>query len=309
MPSSHALGYNNFGTFLKKRFSAKVYKISIDCGLSCPNIDGTKGKNGCIYCDNSSFVPNTSKSFLNVKSQLDINTKRMAQRYAAEKFIAYFQNYTNTYESDDKLISLYNDAINYNDVIGLSVATRPDFVSDGILNYLNNAGSKKYVTLEYGLQSSHDKTLKIINRGHDFNCFRKTFARTRKYSNINICVHIIFGLPGETKEMMLDTVKTLAGLKIDGIKFHHLHAVKGTKLERMYLAGEVDFLSLEEYIDIVISSLEILPQDVIIHRLFGLSDEKSLIAPKYGLSKSEFTTRFQNELKIRNTYQGRLYDF
>ncbi len=301
--------YNNFGTHLKNKFNTKVYKISIDCGFSCPNIDGTKGKNGCIYCDNSSFVPETSKSSLSITEQLEINTKRMAARYGAKKFIAYFQNYTNTYAPDDKLVSLYSEALDYKDVIGLSIGTRPDFVSDGILEYLNSEGASKYVWIEYGLQSSHDKTLDLINRGHDFKCFKQTFERTKKKPNINICVHIIFGLPDETKEMMLNTVKALADMGIHGIKFHHLHALKGTKLEKMYLKGEVKFLNLDEYIDIVISALELLPEKVIIQRLFGLAGEKSLVAPKYGLSKSQFTTLFQKELQKRNTYQSRLYNF
>ena len=304
MHSNH-ITYNNFGTFLRNKFKKRIFKLSINAGFSCPNLDGTISKGGCIFCNNAAFATDTFKQDINITQQLKTNSIAMKKRYKAQAFIAYFQHYTNTYAKDDILIKSYNEAINFPSVMGISVGTRPDCVSDNILDYLNDIGNEKYVWMEYGLQSIHEKTLKKINRGHDFNTFLETFKRTKKRKNINICVHVIHGLPGEDKKMMMETIKTLSGLHIDGIKIHQMHVVEGTELEELYNKGKIILPSLEEYLDLAATSIQYLHKDILIHRLFGVSSNDMLVAPKWGIKKNRLKSLMDEYFFKNNVYQGR----
>jgi len=297
--------YNNFGSFLKNKFHKRVYKISVDCGFTCPNRDGYKSTGGCIYCDNESFKPLTTRQNVGLKDQIEKGINHLKKNYKAEKFIVFFQPYSNTYGESEKLITIYKNALKYDDIVGISISTRPDCIKDEILDFLDDISKQYYVWVEYGVQSIHDKTLEFINRGHKFKDFLDTYERTRKRKGINICTHIIHGLPNETKEMMLETIKVLSNLKIDGIKFHQLYVVSGTKLQKMYLRGEIKLFELDEYLEILAGSLELLPSDVLIHRLFGISQQENIIAPKWNVKKTDFIKLIDEYLIKHNSYQGK----
>ncbi len=298
--------YNNFGSFLKNKFNEKVYKVCIDAGFTCPNRDGKKAVGGCIYCNNNSFKPNsTSKN--TVTHQLNNGIAYLKKRYNCNKFIAYFQPYSNTYGDKEYIKSLYYEAISHPKVIGLSIGTRPDCINDDILKLFEELSKETYLWVEYGLQSMHDKTLEIINRGHTFKDFHKTYIETKAIPKVNICVHIIHGLPLETKNMMLDTVRYLSDIRINGIKIHQLHVVKNTLLERYYLDNKFSLPSLNEYLELLSESLELLPFDVIIQRLFGLGPLDLLVAPNWNIKKSEFNTLIDKYLESINTWQGKKY--
>lgn len=299
--------YFSFGSYLKSKFGVRVYKISVDAGFSCPNRDGTLSSGGCIFCDNASFRVRASKNTAGISGQLHANANAMRERYRARAFIAYFQHFTNTYASFDTLKSYYEEALQLNGVLGLAIGTRPDCVTSELLDYLNELGENYHIWLEYGVQTVNNNTLRKINRGHDFECFLETYRRTRQRKNIHICAHIIHGLPGETKSDMLNTVKTLSDLKIDALKIHQLHVVRNTELERQYQEGKILLPALEEYLDWMASSLEIISPEIIIQRLFGLSDPGILVAPQWGLRKNEIARIIDDYLEQRNTYQGRLY--
>ncbi len=296
--------YNNFGGYLKRIFGHKVYKICIDAGFTCPNRDGSKGEGGCIYCNNDSFKPQMAEAKKTVLEQLRLGIEYQKKRYQAEKFIAYFQPFSNTYAEVDILEALYNEALSHPDVVGLSIGTRPDCVSDDALSLLNDLAQKTHLWVEYGLQTMHDRTLTIINRGHTLKDFHETYQKTRMIKNIHICVHVIHGLPYESKEMMLDTIKYLAGLKIDGIKLHQLHVVKNTIMENMYLKGEIQLPSLEEYLNLIAESLELLGPEVVIQRLFGLGPLDILIAPDWNMRKAQFNNIIDQHLKKLDVWQS-----
>ncbi len=300
--------YNNFGSYLREKFKKRIFKLSVNAGFSCPNIDGKISTGGCIFCNNASFATDTFKQKVNIKQQLEKNAYSMKKRYNAQAFIAYFQHFTNTYAQDNVLISTYEQAINFPQVMGIAIGTRPDCVTNTILDYLNEIGKNKYVWVEYGLQSIHNETLRKINRGHDFECFLDTYNRTRKRQNINICVHVIHGLPDENKQMMIETVKTLSHLGIDGIKFHQLHVVKGTTLEKMYEKGQIKLPTLEQYLDLLATSIQYLNKDILIHRLFGVSANEILIAPKWGIKKNRLENIIDNYFKENGVYQGRFLE-
>lgn len=301
--------YNNFGSYLKKKLGKRVFKVCIDAGFTCPNRDGSSGRGGCIYCNNNSFTPEGLEARKSVTQQLDEGILYLKKRYNAHQFIAYFQPYSNTYDTVKNLEPLYYEAISHPDVIGLAIGTRPDCINDEILDLLEELAQKTYLWVEYGLQSMHDNTLKLINRGHGLREFHDTYLKTRKRNGINICVHIIHGLPFETKDMMLDTVRYLSDLKIDGIKIHQLHVVKNTLMKKMYLEGQFTLPTLEKYLGLVAESLELLPPEVVIQRLFGLGPKKLLIAPDWNLRKGEFNTLIDRYLEKVSCYQGKKYQF
>lgn len=232
--------------------------------------------------------------------------ERLKKRFKAQKFISYFQAFTNTYGEVEKLKEIYNSALKHEDVVGLSIGTRPDCVDEEKINMIADIAKDKYVWIEYGLQSIHDKTLDVINRGHNAETFINAVKLTQG-KNINICVHVILGLPNETREDMLKTIKTLADLNIDGIKFHQLCALKGTKLEEIYNRGEFIPLEAEEYVSILCDCLEILPPTTSIHRLAGNGLSSLLIAPKWLPEKFKVLNMIDDELIRRDSYQGKFY--
>ena len=294
--------YNQFSAYLKNKFGAKVYKITLDAGFSCPNRDGTISTGGCIFCDDGGSFSQAHSNLLSIEEQVNIGAKTLHERFKAEKFMSYFQAYTNTYKPVNELEKIYKSALNHPDVVGLSIGTRPDCVEDDKLNLISDIAQDYYTWVEYGLQSIHNKTLKKINRGHDFDCFLKAYERTKE-KGINVCTHVIFGL-WETRDEILETAQKLAELKVDGVKIHMLCALKDTKLAKLYENKEIDFMSEEEYVNLVCDFLEILPQTTTIHRLAGNGLKKNLIAPRWLGAKLDCLNKIDRELLKRNSYQG-----
>ena len=297
--------YNQFSAFLKNKFGAKVYKITIDAGFSCPNRDGTISNGGCIFCDESGSFSQAHSNILPVKEQVDTGAKTLTARFKAEKFMAYFQAYSNTYKPVNELKEIYDSSLNHKDVVGISIGTRPDCIDDDKLKLISSYKDDYYTWLEYGLQSSHDKTLIRINRGHDYETFVRAFEKTKKYG-INVCAHVILGL-WETHDEMMQTAQRLAELKVDGVKIHMLCALEGTKLAELYKTGEIDFMSEDDYVNTVCDFLEYLPPATTIHRLAGNGLKKELIAPRWIGKKLDTLNKIDREFIRRNTYQGIKY--
>ena len=299
--------YRDFNTYLKESFGERVQKISLDAGLGCPNRDGTISRRGCIFCDRrGSGTGALINHGLSIAQQIAEAKGFIQKRYKAKRFIAYFQSFTNTYAPVSRLKGLYDEALAQKDMVGLSVATRPDCVDREILTLLSSYQTDHLVWLEYGLQSSHDKTLKLINRGHDVACFEQTVLMADEYS-INICAHIIIGLPGEDREMILQTARFLSNLPIQGVKIHLLYVVKGTPLSEFYHKEGFRCLEREEYANLVVDFLELLPPDMVIQRLTGDPVKSELVAPLWAKEKQINLKLIQTILERRKTWQGKNY--
>ena len=292
--------YYKFSTYLEEKFGTKVYKITLDAAFSCPNRDGTISNKGCIFCDETGSFSNGEYSILPIKEQVQAAISKLPKRYGAKKFIAYFQAYSNTYAPVDKLKPIYDDAFSDSRVIGISIGTRPDCVDEEKIKLIS---AYKNPWIEFGLQSIHDGTLKFINRGHDFNCFLKSYELCKKYG-IKVCAHVILGLPNETKSDMLETAKVLSKLHIDGIKFHALTVLKNTPLHKMYNEGKIKLLSEYEYCDILCDFLEILPPDTVIQRTAGTGLLKGHVAPEWIKYRFKTQNKIDEFLEKRNSYQG-----
>ena len=299
--------YRDFNTYLKEIFGERVQKISLDAGLGCPNRDGTISRRGCIFCDRrGSGTGALINHGLSIAQQIAEAKGFIQKRYKARKFIAYFQSFTNTYAPLSQLKTLYDKALIHKDMVGLSVATRPDCVDREILTLLSSYQAGHLVWLEYGLQSSHDKTLKLINRGHDVACFEQSVLMADEYS-INICAHIILGLPGEDREMMLQTARFLSNLPIRGVKIHLLYVVKETQLSELYHKEGFRCLERKEYANLVVDFLELLPPDMVIQRLTGDPIQSELVAPLWAKEKQVNLKLIQTTLERRKTWQGKHY--
>jgi radical SAM protein (TIGR01212 family) len=296
--------YVRYATYLRQTFGCRVHKVSIDAGFTCPNRDGSVATGGCIYCNNASFSPGNRR--LSVTEQLANGKAFLQRRYGAKKFIAYFQAYTNTYADVAYLKDLYDEALACNDIVGLSIGTRPDCVPDSVLDLLAGYASRTDLWLEFGLESGHDQTLALINRGHSVAAFNDAVSRAR-LRNLNLCVHLILGLPGETPDDMRATVRHVAHLRLAAVKLHHLHIVRQTILEKMYRQGEISVLSLDAYAALVADSLELLPPDTIIMRLMGDAPHGMLIAPLWSQDKRAALNRIEEELERRDIHQGSAY--
>ena len=296
-----------FSEYIKEHFPYKVHKIPLHAGFTCPNRDGRVGVGGCTYCINESFSPNVKGPSLSIKEQIEKGKAFHKERYGAEKFIAYFQSFTNTYADVETLRSCYEEALTDKDVVGISIGTRPDCVTDDILNLIDSYTKKHHVWIEYGLQSIHDKTLERINRGHDYKIFLDAINRTKK-TCINICVHVILGLPGETREDMMKTAEAIAGLSIQGIKLHHLYVAKNTALAEEYFKGKVQTLDINAYIQLAVDFLECIPSDVTVQRLVGDTHGNFLISPIWKASKAEIAAGITREFERRGTCQGSRYN-
>jgi radical SAM protein (TIGR01212 family) len=286
MKKEKDIRYYSFSKHLKSVFGSSVYKISIDAGFTCPNRDGFKGKGGCLYCDERGSGASYIQRDLSVKDQIITGINRIKKTREVQKFIAYFQAFSNTYAPVSHLKKLYDEALSIEGVVGLSVGTRADIITEETLDLLEEYSKKTYFWVEYGLQSIHDKTLKLINRGHTYKEFEDTFLKT-KNRRIKICVHIIVGLPGETREEILQTAEKLAELKPDGIKIHSLYIAKGSPIEKYYNKGEIKLLEQDEYISIIADILERIPKDIIIQRLVGETNKDALVEPKWILNKTK----------------------
>ena len=294
--------YHTLNYYLKNRFHEKVYKVSLNAGFTCPNIDGTKGYGGCIYCSKTGsgeFGGNINDDLITQFNKV----KEVMDKKWHGKYIAYFQARSNTYAPVNILKERYETVLKLDNVIGLFIATRCDCITDECLDYLTDLNKRTYLTIELGLQTIHESTSKLINRGHTLNEFTDTVKRLRE-RNIDVVVHIINGLPYETKEMMLETVKFVNTLDIQGIKIHMLNIIKDTPLETLYNKEHFHVLTKEEYIDIVISELELLDSKIVIHRITADPDPKTLIEPTWLLKKTVLLNDIDKEMKRRNTYQG-----
>lgn len=297
--------YTQYSQHLKELFNCKVYKVTLDAGFSCPNRDGTISTGGCIFCEDGGSFSQAHSGQLSISEQLEVSINRLKDRFGAKKFISYFQAYSNTYAPVEKLKNLYDEAFLHPDVVGLSIGTRPDCVDEEKIKLINSYTENHHVWIEYGLQSIHNKTLKLINRGHYSEDFIKAFELTRRFGkDIKICVHVIIGLPGETRQEMLETAKVLADIGVDGIKIHLLCALKDTELENIYNRGEFKPIAAEDYVDIVCDYLEILPPETVIHRLAGNGLKKILVAPKWLPEKFKVLNLIDRELERRGTFQG-----
>ena len=295
--------YYTLNCYYKKKYNTKVCKISLNANFSCPNKDGKVGFGGCIFCSKLGSGDFAGDVTLDLVSQFNQVKEIMNKKWPDTKYIGYFQANTNTYADVETLKRYYETILKLDNVVGLNIATRPDAISDEVMDYLEELNKQTDLTIELGLQSIHEKTLKYINRGHDLNCFVNCFNELKK-RNIKVVVHIINGLPYETKEMMIETVKFLNNLKIDGIKIHMLHVIDNTKLKDLYLEEKFHILTKEEYIDIVINQLEYLDEDVVIHRITGDPDIKDLVDPEWLVKKFCVLNDIDKEMVKRDTYQG-----
>jgi uncharacterized protein len=295
--------YNHYRTYLTGLFKCRVQKISLDAGLTCPNRDGTKGTGGCIYCDVSGSGTGAYEQTPSISQQIIQGKSLLKKRYKAEKFIAYFQSFSNTYAPVETLTSLYQEALSVEDVVGLSVGTRPDCINPEVLEVLSGFQKSHLVWIEFGLQSFHPRTLKLINRGHTIEDFVRAVEETRKH-NINICVHIILGLPEEGLEECLFTAARLAELDIQGLKIHSLYINQGTLLETWYQQRKYRPLLQEEYVDWVCRFLEFCPPQWIIQRLTGDPNPEKLVAPKWTLQKQTTLKMIQDRFNETESFQG-----
>ena len=298
--------YYTLDYFYKHKFGKKVCKISLNAGFTCPNKDGTKGIGGCIYCSklgSGDFAGDIKKDLI---TQFNEVKEHMKKKWPGALYIGYFQANTNTYAKTEVLKQKYEPILALDDVVGLNIATRPDAITEDCLDYLEELSTRTYLTIELGLQTIHEQTTKLINRGHDLECFDNMVKKLRE-RNINVVVHIINGLPYETKEMMLETVNYLNNLDIQGIKIHMLHIIKDTALALMYEKEKFHVLTKEEYIDIVINQLEILKPDIVINRITGDPVKEDLIEPTWLIKKFCVLNDIDKEMVKRNSYQGKKY--
>ncbi len=298
--------YNQYSQHLQDKFGCKVYKITLDAGFDCPNRDGRISSGGCIFCEEGGSFSRAHCNSLSIQQQVETGVEKLKSRFKAQKFISYFQAYSNTYAPVERLKNIYDEALLHKDVIGLSIGTRPDCVDIEKINLISSYTNSHYVWVEYGLQTIHNKTLNHINRGHSYEDFLHAVNLT-KNKGINICAHVIIGLPGESRKDILETAKALADLGINGVKIHLLCVLKNTKLEKMYLNNEFQLLSSEEYIDTVCDFLELLPPEVTIHRLAGNGLKRILVAPNWLCEKFKLLNAIDQELDKRSSFQGSKY--
>ncbi|MCX7883994.1 MAG: TIGR01212 family radical SAM protein [Caloramator sp.] len=297
--------YNSLNYFLREKFNEKVFKISLDAGFSCPNRDGRISKGGCIFCSERGSGDFTGKSRDIIEQFYEVK-EMMNKKWKSGKYIAYFQAYTNTYAPIEVLREKYYSILNLKDVVGIAIATRPDCLPLEVLDLLSEINQKTYLWVELGLQTINDETAKVINRGYDLETYIKAVKELKK-RNIDVVSHVIFGLLGETKKDMLKTVEFVANTKTQGIKIHLLHLMKGTRLVDFYNEGKLKFLSFDEYVDLVVSSINILPENMVIHRLTGDSPRELLIEPIWSLKKWEVLNEIDKRLEEKDIWQGKGY--
>ena len=298
--------YNDLNTYLRNIFGCRVQKITVDAGLTCPNRDGTLSHDGCIYCNSRGSGTGAHAKGLSITRQLIDGKNSLSRRYKARKFIAYFQSFSNTYAPLRDLQRFYDEALSVDDIVGLSIGTRPDCVDEAVLDLLQDYAKRHLIWIEYGLQSARDATLAYINRGHDVQCFKDAVIKTQG-RGIRICAHVILGLPHETRDDMLHTAAMISRLGIDGVKLHLLYVIKGTRLEGLYLQGEFKCLEQETYVNLVCDFLERIPAEMVIQRLTGDPHYRELLAPEWSLNKSDTLNLIQRTLEKRDSWQGKYF--
>jgi uncharacterized protein len=294
--------YYSFNDYLKNKFGERVHRISLNAGFTCPNKDGTLDNEGCIFCNEEGFS-HITKNVPNIQKQIEDGIKFSKDRFKAKKFIAYFQNATNTNASVGELKKAYDSIKLFPEIVGLFISTRPDSIDYEKLNLIKSYSDDYDVWMEYGVQTSNDKTLNILNRKHTFSQSKDAIEKTKK-KNIKVAAHVILGLPGETKEDMLTTAESLRELSIDGIKFHVLHVLKDTKLNDLFNSKKVKILEKEEYIGLVCDFLEIMKPDCVVMRLASDANKDILVHPQWINEKQKVIEGIKQEFKRRNTKQG-----
>jgi len=299
--------YRDYNSYLREIFGERVQKISLDAGLGCPNRDGTLSKKGCIFCNGQGSGTGASTDRgLSIEEQIVQAKSYLQTRYKARKFIAYFQSFSNTYAPLPQLKSLYDQALAHDEIVGLSVGTRPDCVDMDTLRLLGSYQDDYLVWIEFGLQSIHNETLERINRGHDLACFERS-AYMASECGLNVCAHTILGLPGETRNFASRRLPEKSPLPVQGVKIHLLYVIKGTYLAELFNKGEIRCLEREEYSDLVVDFLELLPPDMVIQRLTGDPVKSELVAPSWAKEKTKNLQHIRETLDRRDTWQGRLF--
>ncbi len=306
----HNRRYNAYSNYIKEKYGGRIQKVSLDAGFNCPNIDGTINTGGCIYCNNKGFNPSYCNTNDSIHNQLNEGIKFLSKRYRANKYIAYFQAYTNTYGHIDKLKEAYNEALSHPEISGIAIGTRPDCITEEILNYLEEIAKNKIVILEYGIESCYDKTLKLINRGHNFEKAKEAIELSAN-RGIHLVGHIIFGLPEESREEMLNQAKIISELPINSIKFHQLQILKDTEIAKMYEINNdiVKLFSLDEYIEFISEFLCHLRPSLIVQRLTSESPPYIRIAPFWGNYRTDvILNKIEKYLEENNLWQGKYWN-
>ena len=299
------LRYQGYNFVLRQRFGVRVQKVSIDAGFTCPNVDGTVAKGGCTFCDNRSFSPSRRLPRASILGQIDQSIVRMRQRYKnCRHFLAYFQPATNTYAPIDRLRPLYEEALSHPQVVGLAIGTRSDCVPDEVLDLLEELAEKTYLSVEYGMQTMHNRSLDWMNRGHHHDSFLDAVERSRG-RGFEICAHAILGLPGETHGDMLATARELARVNIDAVKLHNLYCVENTALADQVAAGEVELMGRDDYVRTVVDFLELLPPSMVVDRVSGDAPPDYFVGPSWCLDKPAVKLAIEAEFQRRDTWQGK----
>jgi len=298
--------YRSFNYEMKRIFDSKIIKLSLDGGFTCPNRDGTLGNRGCIFCGEEGSGEFAASRCLDIGKQVESQKQLLSKKWDSGKYIAYFQNFTNTYSTCEDLREKYYSAISQEGVVGLAIATRPDCLSEEILDLLEEINEKTFLWIELGLQTIHERTARFIRRGYKLDCYDEAIKQLKK-RNIRVVTHLIFGLPNESREDILASVKYVANTNTWGIKFHLLYIQKGTDIHQYYKKSPFHILSMEEYISLIADSIELLPPDMVIHRLTGDGKRALLVEPLWSLDKLRVLSEIDMELKRRGSYQGIKY--
>ncbi|MBY6053253.1 TIGR01212 family radical SAM protein [Cytobacillus firmus] len=299
--------YHTWNYHLRSEFGHKVFKVALDGGFDCPNRDGTVAHGGCTFCSAAGSGDFAGNRTDDLDTQFNAIKTKMHHKWKDGKYMAYFQAFTNTHAPVEVLRDMYERVLEQEGVVGLSIATRPDCLPDDVVDYLAELNKRTYLWVELGLQTVHERTALLINRAHDYQCYVEGVSKLRKHG-IRICSHIINGLPLETPEMMMETAREVAKLDVQGIKIHLLHLLKGTPMVKQFEKGMLEFLSLDEYINLVCDQLEILPPEMIVHRITGDGPIDLMIGPMWSVNKWEVLNGIDAELKRRNSWQGKFYN-
>lgn len=295
--------FNDYGSWIRSKFPFKVQKIAVDAGFSCPNRDGRISRGGCIYCDNRTFNPPYCNPGKSIREQIREGKAFFGRKYPDMKYLAYFQAFTNTYAPVGDLKRLYEEALQDSDVVGIVIGTRPDCISDELLDYLAELNHRTFLVVEYGIESANDETLRLINRGHSFKCCEEAIRKTHERGIIT-GGHIILGLPGEDANESLRQAPIISSLPLDILKIHQMQVVRGTQLARMYAEQPFHLYTVEEYIELTARYIQFLRKDLVLERFVSQSPPDLLIAPKWGLKNYEFTNLLMNYLKANDIHQG-----
>lgn len=303
---SEGLNYYGYSFYLRSTFGYRVQRVSVDAGFTCPNVDGTVAIGGCVFCDNRSFSPSRRLPRQNIIDQIEEGITRLKRRYKCKHFMAYFQPATNTYAPVENLRPLYEQAMSHPDVVALAIGTRPDCVPDDVLDLLEEIGQQIPLTVEYGMQTMHNKSLDWMNRGHHHDAYLDAMERSVN-RGFKICAHIMLGLPGESHEDMMDTAREVANSELDALKIHNLYVVENTPLAADVREGKVDLMSREDYVKTLVDFLEIQPPRMIVERVSGEAPGDYFVGPDWCLDKPAVLRAIKEEFESRSTWQGKFY--